>query len=100
MSKRYRSIYKCRCCGAIYENGAEVNEKLATKIMISFVVGNDTYSPEHRQIYTHISDISNISMLDIHHCADHAHLSLADFQGFKIYDELEKCESTKDKNYE
>ena len=32
--------------------------------------------------------------------ADHAHLSLADFQGFKIYDELEKCESTKDRNYE
>lgn len=89
MSKRYRSIYKCRCCGAIYENGAEVNERLASKIMISFVVGN--YTP---------GNYSNISMLDIHHCADHEHLSLADFQGFNIYDELEKRESTKDRNYE
>ncbi len=80
MSKRYRSIYKCRYCGAIYENGAEVNERLAAKIMISFVVGNDTPG----------IDNSNISMHDIHHCADRTHLSLADFQGFKIYDELEK----------
>ena len=79
MSATYKAVYRCRHCGALYENGTQTGERIANLVMFGFVLGQNCPS---------IPNVTNtISMLDIHYCQHHDgsnRIGLADFQGFRI----------------
>lgn len=71
----YKATYKCRLCGATYQNGATTGEELATLNIFRLAAGlQGPRSPK---------------MNEVHNCGgDHAgSFGLADFQGWEAVED-------------
>lgn len=76
----YRSIYKCRLCGKVYESGCTGSNKTAMKAAASTCVGSQSFTQQ--------------PLMNEVHCCKNGDIGIADFQGFVVINLDEQPEGT------
>ncbi len=70
----YRTIFKCRLCGEIYEGGCTGSKNIALQTVTLACLGLPAPEPQAP------------TMTEVHSCQDES-FGMADFQGFRKVDE-------------